>query len=95
MNYGINYRREFYNEFRVYDIDKIEMYPKVGFYSAWAEVQSKQGIVYRFEVRDARDRCRVRTRYTGGTIAAGVIEEIEDSCSDAGPVFAIKIRGTF
>ncbi len=95
MNYGINYRREFYNEFRVYDIDKIEMYPKIGFYSAWAEVQSKQGLVYRFEVRDARDRCRVRTRYTGGTIATGVIEEIEDSCSDAGPVFALKVRGTF
>jgi hypothetical protein len=95
MNYGINYRREFYNEFRVYDIDKIEAYPKVGSYFGWVEVQSQRGVVYRFEARDARDRCRVRTRYTGGTIATGVIEEIEDSCSDAGPVFAIKIRGTF
>lgn len=95
MNYGINYRREFANEFRVYDIDKIELYPKVGFYSAWAEIQGKGGLVYRFEIRDARDRCRVRTRYAGGTIATGYIEEIEDSCSDAGPVFALKIRGTF
>lgn len=95
MNYGVNYRREFYNEFRVYDIDKIEQYPKIGFYSAWAEIQGQGGIVYRFEARDARDRCRVRTRYTGGTIATGVIDEIEDSCSDTGPVLAIKIRGTF
>lgn len=95
LNYGVNYRREFFNEFRVYDIDKIEQYPKVGFYSAWAEIQGRGGIIYRFEARDARDRCRVRTRFTGGTIATGVIEEIEDSCSDAGPVLAIKIRGTF
>ncbi|MDF1766228.1 MAG: TonB-dependent receptor plug domain-containing protein [Gammaproteobacteria bacterium] len=95
MNYGLNYRREFYNEFRVYDIDKIEQYPKFGFYSAWVEAQGNGGMIYRFEVRDARDRCRVRTRYTGGTIATGFIEEIEDSCSDAGPVLAIKIRGTF
>jgi hypothetical protein len=95
MNYGLNYRREFYNEFRVYDIDKIEQYPKFGFYSAWVEAQGNGGMIYRFEVRDARDRCRIRTRYTGGTIATGFIEEIEDSCSDAGPVLAIKIRGTF
>lgn len=95
MNYGVNYRREFYNEFRVYDVDKIEQYPKIGSYFAWAEIQGRGGIVYRFEARDARDRCRVRTRYTGGTIATGVIDEIEDSCSDTGPVLAIKIRGTF
>ena len=52
-------------------------------------------MIYRLEVRDSRDRCRVRTRYAGGTIATGYIEEIEDSCSDAGPVLALKIRGTF
>ena len=95
MNYGINYRREFYNEFKVYDIDKTEQYPKIGSYSGWAEIQGGNGMVYRFEARDARDRCRVRTRYAGGTIATGYIEEIEDSCSDTGPILAIKIRGTF
>jgi hypothetical protein len=95
MNYGINYRREFYNEFKVYDIDKTEQYPKIGSYFGWAEIQGNTGVIYRFEVRDSRDRCRVRTRYAGGTIATGYIEEIEDSCSDAGPVLALKIRGTF
>ena len=95
MNWGFNYRREFYNDFLVYDVDKIEEYPKVGSISSWIEVQAWGGLVYRFEVRDARDRCRIRTRYTGGTIATGVVDEIEDSCSDAGPVLAIKIRGTF
>lgn len=95
MNWGFNYRREFYNEFTVYDVDKIERYPKFGSYSGWLEVQSWGGLVYRFEARDNRDRCRIRTRYINGTIANGAIEEIEDSCSDAGPVLAIKIRGTF
>ena len=95
MNWGFNYRREFYNDYLVYDIDKIEHYPKMGSYFAWFEFQSWANLVYRFEVRDSRLRCRIRTRYMNGTIATGVIDEIEDSCSDAGPVYAIKIRGTF
>ncbi len=95
MNWGFNYRREFYNDFTVWDVDKIEIYPKVGSYSSWFEIQAWGGLVYRFEARDQRDRCRIRTRYTNGTIATGVVDEIEDSCSDAGPVLAIKIRGTF
>jgi outer membrane receptor protein involved in Fe transport len=95
MNYGFRYSREFYNDFLVYDIDKIEQYPKVGSYFGWFEIQAWGGLVYRFEARDSRDRCRVRTRYVDGTIATGVIGEIEDSCSDAGPVLAIKVRGTF
>ena len=94
-NWGFNYRREFYNDFRTWDIDKIEQYPKVGSYFAWVETQAWGNLVYRFEARDSRHRCRVRTRYTNGTIATGIIDEIEDSCSDAGPVLAIKIRGTF
>lgn len=95
MNYGVNYRREFYNDFLIYDIDKTEAYPKIGFYSAWVEGQGLGGLTYRFEARDARQRCRLRTRYVGGTIATGYIDEIEDSCSEAGAVLAIKIRGTF
>ena len=95
MNWGFNYRREFYNEFRVWDVDKIERYPKVGSIFSWVEVQAWGDLVYRFEARDSRDRCRVRTRYINGNIATGNIDEIEDSCSDAGPVLAIKIRGTF
>jgi hypothetical protein len=95
MNWGFNYRREFYNDFKVFDVDKVERYPKFGSISSWAEVQAWGGLVYRFEFRDSRDRCRIRTRYINGTIANGQIDEIEDSCSDAGPVLALKIRGTF
>lgn len=95
MNWGFNYRKEFYNEFRVWDVDKIQQYPKVGSISSWVEVQAWGGLVYRFETRDNRHRCRLRTRYINGNIATGEIDEIEDSCSDAGPTLAIKIRGTF
>jgi outer membrane receptor for ferrienterochelin and colicins len=94
-NYGIRASREFYNDFTVWDIDKIEQYPKDWFWFTWLETQAWGGLVYRFEVRDSGERCRIRTRYTNGTIANGIIDEVEDSCSVNGPVYAIKIRGTF
>lgn len=94
-NWGFNFSREFYNDFNVFDIDKIEHYPKDNFWFAWVETQGWQNLIYRFEARDSGLRCRIRTRYTGGTIATGFIDEIEDSCSDTGTVLAIKIRGTF
>jgi len=94
-NWGVNIRREFYNDFITWDIDKIEQYPKQPFWFVWVETQAWGSLVYRFEARDSGERCRVRTRYTGGTIATGFIDEIEDSCSVNGPVYAVKIRGTF
>lgn len=94
-NYGIRASREFYNDFTVWDIDKIEQYPKDWFWFTWVETQAWGGLVYRFEARDSGERCRIRTRYTNGTIANGIIDEVEDSCSVNGPVYAIKIRGTF
>jgi hypothetical protein len=94
-NYGIRASREFYNDFTVWDIDKIEQYPKDWFWFTWVETQAWGGLVYRFEVRDSGERCRIRTRYSNGTIANGTIDEVEDSCSVNGPVYAIKIRGTF
>jgi len=42
-----------------------------------------------------QERCRVRSRYIGGTIATGSFNEIENSCSQAGEKYAIKVRGTF
>ncbi|MEQ9343487.1 MAG: TonB-dependent receptor plug domain-containing protein [Gammaproteobacteria bacterium] len=94
-NWGFNFNREFYNDFKTWDIDKVEQYPKDFFWFTWVETQAWGGLVYRFEARDSGERCRIRTRYTGGTIAKGIIDEVEDSCSVNGPVYAIKIRGTF
>lgn len=95
MNWGFNYRKEFYNDYKVWDVDKIEQYPKVGSYFGWVEVQAWGGLVYRFEAGDERDRCRNRTRFINGNIANGVVDETEFSCGDAGLKLALKIRGTF
>ena len=94
-NWGIDFRREFYNDYTVWDIDKIEQYPKDFSYYSWIETQAWGGLIYRFEARDSGERCRIRTRYIAGTIATGTIGELEDSCSESGPTLAIKIRGTF
>ena len=62
----------------------------------YAENQGWGDLIYRFEVYNPIEnpRCRVRSRYLGGTIATGYLSEIEDSCSHTGPTFAFKIRGT-
>ena len=61
------------------------------------KIQGWGGLTYRFETYSPheQERCRIRSRYVGGTIATGVLDEIEDSCSHAGEKYAIKIRGTF
>lgn len=95
MNWGFRYRKGFYNDYRVFDIDKIEEYPQDSFVNAWFEMQSWANLTYRFEAMDSGYRCRIRSRYVNGTIATGVLDEIEDSCSNTGLKLAIKVRGTF
>ncbi len=67
------------------------------FVIAFLEIQGWGGLIYRFEAYNfhEQDRCRIRSRYVGGTIATGALNEIEDSCSHPGEKYAIKIRGTF
>ena len=62
----------------------------------FAEKQAFNGITFRFDIQNANDqlRCRDRVRYVGAT-AAGVVEEIEDSCYGTGVKYALKIRQTF
>ena len=97
INYGINVSGSFKGNQKVYDIDKIEDYEMDPFILAFIEIQGWGGLTYRFETYSPheQERCRIRSRYVGGTIATGVLDEIEDSCSHAGEKYAIKIRGTF
>ena len=97
INYGINVSGSFEGGSLIYDIDKIEDYNMEDFIMAFVEVQGWGGLIYRFEATNVHEqyRCRIRSRYTGGTIATGVLSEIENSCSQAGEKYAIKIRGTF
>lgn len=94
-NWGFNANKRFLNDFMVWDIDKTEHYSPALSWFAWAETQAWGGLVYRFEARDSNERCRLRTRYAGGTTVTGYVNEVEDSCSINGPVYAIKVRGTF
>ena len=62
----------------------------------FAEKQAFNGITFRFDIQNANSqiRCRERIRYVGAT-AAGIIEEVEDSCNGTGVKYALKIRQTF
>lgn len=97
MNYGFTYRNSLKDNNKVYDIDKIESYNSDAFVIMFLEIQGWGDLTYRFEATNIHEseRCRVRSRYVGGTIATGTLNEIEDSCSHTGEKYAIKIRGTF
>jgi outer membrane receptor for ferrienterochelin and colicins len=97
LNYGFNYMHSFEGNRKAYDIDKIEAYESGDFLTAFVEKVGFMGFTYRFEAMNMLEgeRCRVRNRYVGGTIATGYLNEIEDSCSNTGIKYAIKIRGTF
>lgn len=97
LNYGFNYNHGFEGNRKAYDIDKIEDYNSGDFMTAFVEKVGFMGFTYRFEAMNMLEgeRCRVRYRYVGGTIATGNLNEFEDSCSNTGIKYAIKIRGTF
>ena len=97
MNYGFNYNHGFQGNRKAYDIDKIEDYESGDFLTSFVEKVGFMGFTYRFEAMNILEgeRCRVRNRYVGGTIATGYLNEIEDSCSNTGIKYAFKIRGTF
>lgn len=97
INYGFNYRNGIRDNNKVYDIDRIESYNSDAFTILFVEYQGFEGLTVRFESTNPHEsnRCRVRSRYTGGTIATGSLNEIEDSCSHTGEKYALKIRGTF
>ena len=97
LNYGFTYHKEIPGNRKIFDIDKIESFAQDAFVILFVEVQGWAGLTYRFEATNIHEseRCRVRSRYIGGTTVTGTLNEIEDSCSHTGEKYAIKIRGTF
>ena len=97
LNYGFNFGHGVQGNRKLYDIDKIEDYTQGDSLSVFVEKVGFAGFTYRFEATNILEgeRCRVRSRYTGGTIANGTLAEIEDSCSNTGVKLALKVRGTF
>ena len=78
------------------DINDIEREIRDYGLSLFVEKKAFSDITFRFDIRNANDpqRCRERTRYLGAT-ADEIIEEIENYCSQDGPVYSLKIRRTF
>jgi outer membrane receptor protein involved in Fe transport len=95
MNWGFNIRNGIDGNSIFYDIDKTEEYSGDPSYFAWFEMLGWRRLTYRFEARDGRYRCRFRSRYDNRSVGDGGFRETEDSCFTTGPVYAIKIRGTF
>ncbi len=95
MNWGFNIRNGIDGNRIFYDIDKTEEYSGDASYFGWFEMRGWGDLTYRFEARDGRYRCRFRTRYDNRAVGDGGFRETENSCFTTGPVYAIKIRGTF
>jgi len=97
INYGFDFNGTFTGGRKTYDIDKIEDFHTEDFIVAYMEVQGWGELTYRFEAANLNEseRCRLRTRYVGGTLLTGTANEIEDACSHAGEKYTIRIRGTF
>ncbi|NKB32113.1 MAG: TonB-dependent receptor plug domain-containing protein [Pseudomonadales bacterium] len=98
LSYGFNYfNSDNDSDARTQiDINDIERDIRDYGLSLFVEKKAFNGITFRLDISDANDplRCRTRTRFLGATVD-GVVEEIEDYCSQDGPVYALKIRHTF
>ncbi len=98
FSYGFSYFTSAREGSGLTQIDVFDTETQVGDYGLnfFAEKQAFGGITFRFDMQNANNqiRCRERVRYIGAT-AAGIVEEIEDSCNGTGVKYALKIRQTF
>lgn len=98
FSYGFNYFNSARDGSGLTQVDVFDTETDTNEYgvSFFAEKQAFNGILFRFDIQNANDqlRCRERTRYVGAT-AAGIVEEIEDSCWGTGVKYALKVRQTF
>lgn len=96
LNYGVNWRDRVDGDYYRWDIDDIETYTNDGTANAFVEWIGFGDITFRFDAKNFLDEanCRDRDRYLG-RISGGIIEEIEYMCSTTGPVYALKMSGTF
>jgi len=98
FSYGFNYFNSARDGSGLTQVDVFDTETENNEYgvSFFAEKKAFNGMLFRFDVQNANDqiRCRERTRYVGAT-AAGIVEEIEDSCWGTGVKYALKVRQTF
>ncbi|MGM0632809.1 MAG: TonB-dependent receptor plug domain-containing protein [Pseudomonadota bacterium] len=96
ITYGFDYRDSFNDGLKRYDIQQIESFNADAFMVAYLQKVAFGGVTFRLESMNFLDtgRCRIRTRYPE-RIRETIPSLIEDSCSNAGRKYAIKIRSTF
>jgi hypothetical protein len=98
FSYGFSYFTSARDGSGLTQIDVFDTETGIGDYGLnfFAEKQVFNGITFRFDIQNANNqiRCRTRIRYVGAT-AAGIVEEVEDSCNGTGVKYALKIRQTF
>jgi len=98
MNYGFNLANPLNGGSgrTTIDVDDIEIDENEPSLSLFFEKRAFGGTTFRFESRNVLDseNCRERIRYLGRTFD-GIVEEIENSCSGTGRLYALKIRRTF
>ncbi|MEQ8953956.1 MAG: TonB-dependent receptor, partial [Gammaproteobacteria bacterium] len=78
INYGLNFNDGFEGGRIAYDVNKIEDYDSDPFVMAFLELRGPWSLTYRFEATNTHEseRCRIRSRYLGGTIATGTLDEV-------------------
>jgi len=98
MNYGVNFRAGFQGNRPIYDIDKIDDIDQQEYLSFFVERTSisRLGLALRLEADNLlNDRpCTRRVRYQG-RISSGIIEQIENRCTQRGRQFILSLRGNF
>jgi len=98
LSYGFRYFTSARDGSGLTQIDVFDTETSIGDYGLnfFAEKQAFNGITFRFDIQNANNqmRCRTRTRYVGAT-AAGIVEEVEDSCTGTGVKYALRLRQTF
>ncbi len=96
LNYGFTYSSNFNGGQKNIDINTVEQYSSQAQLSLFVSKVAFDNITFRLESKNTlkSEYCRERIRYAG-TTAAGLINEVENSCNGSGQKLALKVRTTF
>jgi len=96
FNYGMALMDRFDGDQMRYDIEDVESDFREPFVTAFAQWIGFGNTTFRLDVRNLADStwCRERFRYVGH-VRDGILEELENRCSNTGAVYTFRISGNF